>query len=84
MLLPIISATVCVVVTLAILGAGGLTVYPHVASSLARDANWEPGQPLIFAGIFALYLANYFVIVFFNVALVGVAYSRLNGGTWTC
>jgi hypothetical protein len=26
---------------------------------------------------------NYFVIVFFNVALVGVANSRLMGGTWT-
>ncbi len=83
MLLPTMSAIACVVVTLMILGAGGLTVYPHVASSLARDANWEPSQPLIFAGIFVLYVANYFVVVFFNVALVGVAYSRLNGGTWT-
>jgi hypothetical protein len=30
-----------------------------------------------------LYVVNYFVIVFFNVALVGVANSRLMGGTWT-
>jgi Family of unknown function (DUF6159) len=28
-------------------------------------------------------VVNYFVIVFFNVALVGVANSRLMGGTWT-
>jgi len=33
--------------------------------------------------MFVLYLANYFVIVFFNVALVGVANSRLTGGAWT-
>jgi hypothetical protein len=33
--------------------------------------------------LFLLYVANYFVIVFFNVALVGVANSRLVGGTWT-
>jgi hypothetical protein len=33
--------------------------------------------------MFTLYVANYFVIVFFNVALVGVANSRLMGGTWT-
>src|SRR5260370_8269126 len=34
-------------------------------------------------GMFGLYVVNYFVIVFFNVALVGVANSRLMGGTWT-
>ena len=34
-------------------------------------------------GMFTLYVVNYFVIVFFNVALVGVAHSRLMGGTWT-
>jgi hypothetical protein len=33
--------------------------------------------------MFTLYVVNYFVIVFFNVALVGVANSRLMGGTWT-
>jgi hypothetical protein len=34
------------------------------------------------AAIFTLYFANYFVIIFFNVALVGVANSRLTGGNW--
>ena len=34
-------------------------------------------------GMFTMYVANYFIIVFFNVALVGVANSRLMGGTWT-
>jgi hypothetical protein len=33
--------------------------------------------------VFTLYVANYFVMVFFNVALVGVANSRLMGGKWT-
>src|SRR5260370_28829633 len=33
--------------------------------------------------MFTLYVVNYFVIVFFNVDLVGVANSRLMGGTWT-
>jgi hypothetical protein len=32
---------------------------------------------------FLIYLANYFVMVFSNVALVGVANSRLMGGKWT-
>ena len=34
-------------------------------------------------GMFTMYVANYFIIVFFNVALVGVANSRLMGGNWT-
>jgi hypothetical protein len=37
---------------------------------------------LFLLSMFAMYVANYFVIVFFNVALVGVANSRLMGGTW--
>jgi len=40
-------------------------------------------SPWFYPCLFALYVANYFVIVFFNVALVGVANSRLVGGTWT-
>src|SRR5262249_14552591 len=40
-------------------------------------------SPEFAAAMFAIYLANYFVIVFFNVALVGVANSRLTGGKWT-
>src|SRR5260370_4501838 len=34
-------------------------------------------------GMFTLYMANYFVVVLFSVARVGVANSRLMGGTWT-
>src|SRR5207237_3156912 len=41
-------------------------------------------QSLLFLlGMFTLYVANYFVILFFNVALVGIANSRLMGGNWT-
>ena len=47
---------------------------------------WDPTSNRIaefMATLFVFYLANYFVIVFFNVALVGVANSRLTGGNWT-
>jgi hypothetical protein len=40
-------------------------------------------SPYLMGALFALYLANYFVIIFFNVALVGVVNSRLSGGSWT-
>src|SRR5712691_10468550 len=57
---------------------------PAIASAAANGEQFHPNQsPLFLFGMFTLYVANYFVIVFFNVALVGVANSRLMGGTWT-
>src|SRR4030095_5440324 len=40
-------------------------------------------SPAAMGAVFALYLANYFVIIFFNVALVGVANSRFTRENWT-
>jgi hypothetical protein len=55
-----------------------------MASAAASGEQFHPNQsPVFLLGMFTLYVANYFVIVFFNVALVGVANSRLMGGTWT-
>jgi hypothetical protein len=57
---------------------------PARAAALAAGEQFHPNQsPMFMFGMFALYVVNYFVIVFFNVALVGVANSRLMGGTWT-
>jgi hypothetical protein len=84
MLFPILSAISCLIVT-AIIGTGGtLAMMPAIASAAANGEQFHPNQsPLFLIGMFTLYVANYFVIVFFNVALVGVANSRLMGGTWT-
>jgi hypothetical protein len=57
---------------------------PAMASATANGEAFHPNQsPLFLLGMFTMYVANYFVIVFFNVALVGVANSRLMGGNWT-
>jgi len=57
---------------------------PAITTAAANGEQFHPNQsPLFLVGMFTLYVANYFVIVFFNVALVGVANSRLMGGTWT-
>ncbi|MBI3665511.1 MAG: DUF4013 domain-containing protein [Acidobacteria bacterium] len=80
LLLPIASGISCLLVSAFLLLGGGLMALPYVKSSLAADSHWRPGAPLIFPGIFLFYAANYFVIVFFNVALVNVAASRLLGG----
>jgi Family of unknown function (DUF6159) len=84
MLFPVLSAISCLIVTAIIATGGTLLMMPAIASAAANGEQFHPNQsPLFLFGMFTLYVANYFVIVFFNVALVGVANSRLMGGTWT-
>jgi hypothetical protein len=84
MLFPVISAVACLIVTAIIATGGTLLMMPAFASAAASGERFNPNQsPVFLVGMFSLYVANYFVIVFFNVALVGVANSRLMGGTWT-
>jgi hypothetical protein len=84
MLFPILSALACLVTTTIIATGGTLAILPSMKAAMASGERWQPNQsPMFVLGIFAVYVANYFIIVFFNVALVGVANSRLMGGTWT-
>ena len=81
MLFPIASAISCLLVSAVILGVTG-TLSSTIATLAAGNAPPQVSAPASFA-VFFLYVANYFVIVFFNLALVGVASSRLSGGTGT-
>lgn len=84
MLFPVLSAVSCLLVTGLIATGGMLLVLPARAAALAAGERFNPNQsPVFLLAMFVLYVANYFVIVFFNVALVGVANSRLMGGSWT-
>jgi Family of unknown function (DUF6159) len=84
MLFPILSAAACLLVTAVIATGGTLVILPEIASAAAAGQRFQPNQsPWFLPGMFLLYVCNYFIIVFFNVALVGVANSRLMGGTWT-
>ena len=84
MLFPVFSAVACLIVTAIIATGGTLVMMPAFANAAASGERFNPTQsPVFLLGMFALYVANYFVMVFFNVALVGVANSRLMGGTWT-
>ena len=84
MLFPVLSAIACLIVTVAIATGGTILMMPAMASAAASGERFNPNQsPVFMLGMFTLYVVNYFVIVFFNVALVGVANSRLMGGTWT-
>jgi hypothetical protein len=80
MLLPIFSGIFCVLVSVVILGGGALFLLPR-SSPLAINGTNPHSMPQGFwVCLFVFYLANYFVIVFFNVALVSAASSRLAGG----
>jgi hypothetical protein len=84
MLFPVLSAVSCFVVTAMIATGGAFLLLPARAAAIAAGERFNPNQsPMFLLGMFILYVVNYFVIVFFNVALVGVANSRLMGGTWT-
>src|SRR5579871_4518522 len=84
MLFPILSAIACTIVTIVMATGGTLIMMPAMTAAVAAGERFQPAMsPLFYPGLFALYVANYFIIVFFNVALVGVANSRLMGGTWT-
>jgi hypothetical protein len=84
MLFPVFSAVACFIVTIVIATGGAFMLLPARAAALAAGHQFQPNQsPLFLPGMFVLYAVNYFVIVFFNVALVGVANSRLMGGSWT-
>ena len=84
MLFPVLSAVSCFVVTAVIATGGAFLLLPARAAAIAAGERFNPNQsPMFLLGMFTLYVVNYFVIVFFNVALVGVANSRLMGGSWT-
>jgi hypothetical protein len=80
MWLPVLSAISCVLVTAVVALGGGAFFYPSIKPIIDAGGRWEPSQGLLFGACFVFYLVNYFVIVFFNTALVGAATIRLQGG----
>jgi Family of unknown function (DUF6159) len=80
MLLPVLSAISCVAVTLSLLAGSGFFYYPQIKEAIAQQGGWHPSNNLIVGAMFVFYLANYFVIIFFNTALVSAASIRLEGG----
>src|SRR5260370_2920094 len=84
MLFPVLWGVSCFIVPAIIAPGGAFLLLPARTAALAAGERFNPTQsPMFLLGMFTLYVVNYFVIVFFNVALVGVANSRLMGGSWT-
>jgi hypothetical protein len=84
MLFPILSALACLITTAMIIAGGTVAFLPAIRAAAAANERWQPNtSPAFLLAILGVYVVNYFIIVFFNVALVGVANSRLTGGSWT-
>ncbi|HXN23909.1 MAG TPA: DUF6159 family protein [Candidatus Dormibacteraeota bacterium] len=83
MLLPVLSAISCVLIMVVIGGAGIGVFLPGIKAAQAAGLSWQPSRALAYTFLLLFYVTNYFCVVFFNVALVGVANSHLSGGTWT-
>ena len=87
LMFPVLSGISCVVVSLLLLAGGAAVFQPQLGNLSTQIPHNDPQaigrSPEVMGALFLLYLANYFVIIFFNVALVGVANSKLTGGSWT-
>ena len=71
MLLPVMSAICAIVVSATFVVP--LVVVPE---ALAKGQH----SPVAYVGLFLFYFVNYFVVIFFNTALIGAATIRLKGG----
>ncbi len=82
--MPIASGIACLCVSVIILAAYAL-IFPSQITGFAAmsGSHQSPLTQGMWACLFVFYLANYFVVVFFNVALVAAASDRLAGGNAT-
>jgi hypothetical protein len=82
--LPIASGIACLCVSVMILAGYALAFPSQITAFAATSATHRlPITQGMWACLFFFYLANYFVVVFFNVALVASASDRLAGGSAT-
>ena len=71
MLLPVMSAICSILVSASFFIP--LLVVPQAFEE-------GPSKPVVYVGLFLFYLVNYFVVIFFNTALISAATTRLKGG----
>ncbi len=84
-ILPFVS-TLCSALAFAALLGCYISAYGwdiHVVHFGRRAIVTSPHPAQLYFALFLYYVANFFVVIFCNVALVGVANSRMCGGTWT-
>ncbi|HET9034422.1 MAG TPA: DUF6159 family protein [Dokdonella sp.] len=70
---PLLSAISCILVA-------ATFFVPAIFAGLFSGLDRENMSPVFYVFLFAFYVVQYFVIIFFNSALIGAAMIRLNGG----
>lgn len=80
MLFPVLSTLSCVLVTALVCAGGAAWFYPSFKAEIGADPHWQPSSSLMTGSLFTFYLVNYFVMAFFNTALVAAPTVRLDGG----
>lgn len=83
MWLPICSMIACVAISVVMLSGGVLIFLPTLRAMSPAAGQHQPMTAGMWAFTFLFYLVNYFIVIFFNVALVGIASDRLSGGKAT-
>lgn len=78
-LLPVLSAISCVMVSAFVILGGAAVSWPEIHGAAVAGLRFQPNPQILWPAVFAFYLVNYLVIVFFNVALVSAASERLAG-----
>jgi hypothetical protein len=73
---PFLSGIACLLV----MGSFALPLFISGAFTIHHNADQVAHNPLAYVLLFAFYFCNYFVIVFFNSALIACAIIRFNGG----
>lgn len=79
LLFPLLSGIACLVV----LASFAAPLWNSDYLQVVFEQNEAPDDPLAYVVLFAFYFVNYFVIVFFNSALVACAIIRFRGGNPT-
>lgn len=80
LIFPVASAISCLIASMWILGIFGFTYGDQLRALLLSSSQHLMMTQQMWAGLFLLYLVNYFIVVFFNVGLVNSAADRIAGG----
>src|ERR1700722_1966678 len=83
MVLPVASAIASIAISVAMLSAGALLFRPEIQFYLSAGPGHQRMTQPMWIFLFVFYLVNYFIVIYFNVALVTIASRMLAGGTAT-
>jgi hypothetical protein len=79
---PLISSIACMLVLASFALPIAFNIDWHaLANSQGQQVNAQFNNPTYYALLFAFYFANYFVVIFFNAALVACVREQFRGGT---